>query len=307
MSIICIITNCINTSNKLEVLLKQDRIDKAIKYLNPHVIKLLEACDKVTLECDIDIINLLPDNIENIVINEIKYISDCKYIKYPKNLKSLVCYADIDTRYLNSLPIGCQYLEVLRNNNKILILENLPISLIHLKIGNYIKGGNIIYPYGLKKLDIITVNIDNLDNLPSSLEILDACIIATKDNDINIFNIINSLPDNIYNLALQIESQIHKHIITTPEFDSLAKIRKLPNKLEILSLCIETKYLDECIIPDSLNIIHYLISDYDNLLQQDYTTLFDKILQTKKNITLCHYYNILEMQIMRGKKHISFN
>lgn len=299
MSIICTIDNCINTSGNLEVLLKQDRIDKAIKYLNPHVVNFLKACDKVTLECDIYVINLLPDNIETIVINEINYISDCKYIKYPKNLKSLVCYADIDSQYLNSLHNGCESLELI-NNNKILILENLPLSLTHLKIRNHYKGGNIIYPYGLKELDIKTINIDNLDNLPSSLEILDAHIIATKDNDINIFNVLNSLPDNIYNLALRIESQLHKHIITTPEFESLAKIRKLPNNLEMLSLCIEPKYLDECIIPASLNIIHYLISDYD-LPKKDYKILFDKILHDKKNITLCDYYNILEMEIMKGK------
>lgn len=306
MSIICTINNCINTSSNLEVLLKQERIDKAIKYLNPHVVKILETCDKVTIECDIGIINLLPDNIKTIVINDINYITDCKYIKYPKNLKSLVCFANIDCQYLNSLPNGCESLELLSINYKIIILENLPISLIHLKIRNHTKGGNIIYPYGLKELDIKTININNLDNLPSSLEILDACIIATKDNDINIFNVLNSLPDNIYNLALGLETLMDKHIITTPEFESLAKIRKLPNKVEILSLCIEPKYLDECIIPDSLNIIHYLLSDYDNLLQKDYKTLFDKILQNKQHIILCHYYNILEMEFMRGKYYKNY-
>ena len=70
---------------------------KPIK-INPIIYKLLLDCNEVILNCNVDIINHLPDNIETIQLGEILYYEYKSIEKYPQNLKKIIILAAKFTR-----------------------------------------------------------------------------------------------------------------------------------------------------------------------------------------------------------------
>jgi hypothetical protein len=250
---------------------------KPIK-INPIIYKLLLDCNEVILNCNLDIINHLPDNIETIQLGEILYYEYKSIEKYPKNLKKIIMYGKFD-KYLATLPMG---LETLIIDTKIECdLNNLPPTIKHLELDSIDCNGTIEYPVGLKYLKLNTNNFEHVANLPPTLETF---ILIINSNDNRIFKTkitqpinysrfsdnINSLPNNIKSLKLYFDIIPYRDI----------KINKLPDQLELLNIdyC-HINYFNLTKLPETLNkiTVNYMYNYGDDITITDFKTLFTSL------------------------------
>lgn len=272
----------IDISGKPTIIISADEHCARPTQINSIIYKLLMDCSDVVLNCNVDIINHLPDNIETIQLNNIVYYEYKPIEKYPKNLKKLIIYGKFDD-YLAALPIG---LETLIIDNKITKnLNNLPPTITHLELDcNY--DGIIEYPCGLKYLKLNTNCIDHLATLPPNLETfillieIDNTISKKKksnrcggnDNYKMLFDNINSLPDNIKSFTLYMHFAHH-----LDNSSGVFKIKHLPEQLESLKIdyC-HPDYLDLTSLPENLNkiIINYAYYYDEDIVIKDFEKLF---------------------------------
>ena len=218
-----------------------------IQYINPVIYNLLSQCDVVIINYEDYVINLLPDNIIHITLNSNAYYKNYKPLtKYPKKLKSLRINSHI-FEYYNSLPNSLETLTIFSiDKQKIMpkYISNLPLSLKNLLIMNTIYQFNIIYPEGLQHLDITLTNLEQLYNLPNSLNtlIINLSYFNVKDishpDDYKHFEaLVNNLPDNITHLSITdipLFGYLYNYRNNYISLTSNINITKLPNKLEYL-------------------------------------------------------------------------
>lgn len=176
------------------------------------------------------------------------------------NIKSLIICSLDHEKYMN------QYLN--NNENKIINLNNLPLSLESLEIANSYKELNLDpqvfknLPPNLKKLKLYSCDDITLDNLPNSLEILDISCFSNQQN------ILDYLPTSLKILNIKI-TKVYKSVQNNANGNSDLEVDKNNNKINfdslpsgLESLKIFTKYDDELnCLPTGLKIL-YLPSEY---------------------------------------------
>ena len=262
-----IIYNITDNTNKLVVKLQQKNNDTKLEYLHPNILEFLISNNPKTIiiQCLDNVINLLPDNIEHIIIDRHSYIEIRQQYKFPKNLINLEINDNI--RILNNLPDGIINLKINHYYSLCDIHDilNLPPSLKNLNIhfikqySGFInkyndgikKNININFPYGLETLKLYNVNNDilhNLNNLPTSLKNL---YIELKFNYYpteDFQNIFNQLPDSIEDLSISNDNSITKIISTL-------QIKKLPKNIQTINFYRNYEFFNECIFQIPLPII----------------------------------------------------
>lgn len=201
-----------------------------------HLLKPYDISININDNC----IDIIPNTINNIHFKQESNIKKYKSMNnLPKETKILIINSSLFDEY-----------------NK--LIDNLPISLIHLKLNNYNKTINNL-PLNLLKLEILYNFSKKIDKIPNSI------LHLTLSDNFN--NSINNLPTRL--IKLEFHKQIDPFTYFTNNNNNNINFDFLPESLEILVLPNQySKQIND--LPSSIKTI-YIYKHQHNIVNKMYS------------------------------------